>query len=86
MMDGPTQFRPMYWAPRGSWWAHISSRTMLWSHSDPSWPPNSSGHDSVRRPFAANSLQNRWVMRQVLGIVGKRAEETGRNAIGDQFS
>jgi hypothetical protein len=39
MMVGPTQFTPMYWAPRGSWWAHISSRTAVWAHGEASWPP-----------------------------------------------
>jgi hypothetical protein len=67
MMAGPTQLSPMYWAPRGSWWAHISSRTTVWSHSDPADPPNSSGHDKVSRPRAANSLQKRWVMARSSG-------------------
>ena len=36
MMIGPTQFTPMYCAPRGSWCAHISSRTTVCSHTEES--------------------------------------------------
>jgi hypothetical protein len=36
MMIGPTQLTPMYCAPRGSWCAHISSRTTVCSHTEAS--------------------------------------------------
>ncbi len=67
MIAGPTQLRPMYWAPRGSWWAHISSRTTVWSHSEPPPPPYSVGQAMVRRPSSARSLQNRWATSRSAG-------------------
>ena len=50
MIVGPTQFTPMYWAPRGSWCAHISSRTAVWTHGDAPLPPHSSGQATQRSP------------------------------------
>ncbi len=54
MIVGPTQFTPMYWAPRGSWCAHISSRTAVWTHGDAPWPPHSSGQATHRSPRSAS--------------------------------
>ena len=67
MIVGPTQLTPMYWAPRGSWWAHISSRTAVCSHTDASRPPNSSGHAGHSSPVAASVRQNRCATSRSAG-------------------
>jgi hypothetical protein len=58
MMAGPTQLTPMYCAPRGSWCAHISSRTAVCSHGEAPRPPNSSGHAMHSSTRSARSRQN----------------------------
>src|SRR5215207_2483631 len=48
----------MYWGPRGSPAAHISSRTTACCHTDPSAPPCSAGQLSVNQPRSASWWQN----------------------------
>src|SRR5215204_4180885 len=67
MIAGPTQFTPMYWAPRGSWWAHISSRTTVCSQGDAPRPPNSSGQAAHSSPRAASVRQNAWATARSAG-------------------
>ena len=86
MIAGPTQLRPMYCAPRGSWCAHISSRTTVCSHTDPPRPPYSTGHASVRSCSAASRAQNRCAISRSAGVVGERAEEVGGDLGGDERS
>ena len=68
MMMGPTQLTPMYWAPRGSWWAHISSRTTVCSQTEAPPPPNSSGHDKHNRLRSASVRQNCWAVSRSAGL------------------
>ena len=84
MIAGPTQLRPMYCAPRGSWWAHISSRTTVWSHTDPPPPPYSVGQATVSRPSSASGLAEALGDVEVGGIVGERAEVVLGDVGGDQ--
>jgi hypothetical protein len=95
MMAGPTQLTPMYCAPRGSWCAHISSRTAVCSHGEAPRPPNSSGHAMHSSTRSARSRQNVCATtpatvssaeitrdRRCLELVGQRREAI--RAAGDQ--
>ncbi len=84
MIVGPTQLTPMYWAPRGSWWAHISSRTAVCSHGDAPRPPNSSGHARHSSPVSASSPAEPLRHLEVGRIVGERTEVVGGDVLGDQ--
>ena len=64
---GPTQLTPMYCAPRGSWCAHISSRTTVCSQTEPPPPPYSLGQARHSRPSSASSLQNDCVSARSAG-------------------
>ena len=58
MMTGPTQLMPMYWAPRGSCAAHISSRSAVCSHDEAPPPPNAVGQARARRRCRPSAWQN----------------------------
>ena len=64
---GPTQLMPMYWAPRGSWWAHISSRNTVCCHTEPPPPPCSFGQARASSPSDASILQNDSVVAKSFG-------------------
>ena len=84
MSAGPTQFTPMYWAPRGSWWAHISSRTAVCSQAEAPRPPNSVGHAAHSRPSDGQQAAERLRDLEVGGVVGEGAEVVGRHVVGDE--
>ena len=85
-MVGPTQLTPMYWAPRGSWWAHISSRTTVCSHGEAPRPPHSSGQAMHSSPRSASSRQNCWATSRSAGSSVKAPEEVGRDVLVDQLA
>ncbi len=68
MMIGPTQLTPMYCAPRGSWWAHISSRTTVCSQGEEARPPNSSGQDMHSSPRSASNRQKACAISRSAGL------------------
>ncbi len=65
---GPTQLIPMYCGPRGSCWAHISSRSTVCCQTEPPPPPCSFGHASASSPSVASSLQNVSVVARSCGF------------------
>ena len=85
MIAGPTQLRPMYCAPRGSWWAHISSRTTVWSHTEP--PPAAvlGGPGEGEQALLGEGLAEPLGDVEVGGVVGERAEVVLGDVLGDQL-
>ena len=86
MIAGPTQLRPMYWAPRGSWWAHISSRTTVWSHTEPPAAAVLGGPGEGEEALLGEGLAEPLGHVEVGGIAGERAEVVLRDVLSDQRS
>ena len=86
MMVGPTQLTPMYWAPRGSWCAHISSRTAVCSQGDAPLPAPLLGPGHAKQATLGESTAERLGDGQVGRIVGEGTEEVGRDVLVDQLA
>ena len=84
MIVGPTQLTPMYWAPRGSWWAHISSRTAVCSHTDASAATELLRPRRAQLPGRGERPAEPLRHLQVCRIVGERTQVVGGDVLGDQ--
>ena len=67
----------MYWAPRGSWCAHISSRTAVCSQTEAPRPPQRSGQAMHSRPRSASMRQNRCAVSRSAGSSVKAPRKSG---------
>ena len=84
MIVGPTQFTPMYWAPRGSWWAHISSRTAGLLPRRRAPPAELLGPGHAQQPRSASSRQKRWATSRSAGSSVNAPRKSGGDVLGDQ--